>query len=209
MRVIISQSARLQWNTSKCKILCAPEVRPTDLCLSGAKFDYVQAKEYLGDQISGEGIADLASFERIHIAESRLQQLRGIGLFRPRVGIKRLLEVYGALVKPLWMYALPLKLLSGSVLEAADILLGQVTRWLIPRLQPHSRKIARRLLSIKMQPTTQTWGTIASYWEAQADSLHCDEATIRYVKTMETDYWILTTDNSLGGGLSRAAKIGK
>lgn len=91
---------------TKCHALAASEDIQAPLVLDGQELAYVPSADYLGVNISGEGITDVATIERLCSAGARLRQLKASGIRRPKMGIERLRKVYGALVRPVWTYAL-------------------------------------------------------------------------------------------------------
>lgn len=75
--------------------------------------------------------------------------LKAVGIARPRLSGGKLRRVYGALLRPVWTYAIQLAPYTDRVERAAADFLTQVTGWMHPKLLAHSRKQARRLLGLE------------------------------------------------------------
>lgn len=99
--------------------------------------------------MNAEGITDAATVERIAKAEARQRLLRGAGINRPKLGSVRLRMIYGALIEPVWTYALHVSQFSATVREKAAKLIDAATKWMSTNLPPKSRIRMRRLLALR------------------------------------------------------------
>lgn len=55
----------------KCKVLCAENAPREPLSLDGDVLEYVSSADYLGVKISGQGVTDLETLERVRKADGR------------------------------------------------------------------------------------------------------------------------------------------
>lgn len=164
----------LQWGLNKCHAIAAPGATQAELFLDGEALSYVRSAEYLGVDIDGQGVTDAATLERLCKASARIEQLKASGIRRPRVSMERLQRVYGALIRPMWTYAVHLAPFSHQLERAAADFLDKVTAWVYPKLPAHSRKRARRLLAIEdadVRRSMQMQGMVGRMQTAHQEAL--------------------------------------
>lgn len=134
----------------------------------------MDSAEYLGVDIDGQGATDAATLERLCKANAPIEQLKASGIRRPRVSMERLQRIYGALIRPMWTYAVHWAPFLHQLERAAAEFLDKVIGWLYPRLPKHSRKRARRLLAIEdadIRRSMQMWSMVSRMQAAHQEAL--------------------------------------
>lgn len=144
-----AEESGLKWGLNKCHALRAAGAPNVTLLLDGSTLSYASSAEYLGVDLDAQGVTDAATLERICRAGARLRQLKAAGVSRPRLGGAQLRRVYGALVRPVWRYAIHLAPFSDRIERQAADLMHQVVDWIFPKLPKHSKRRAKRLLALE------------------------------------------------------------
>lgn len=112
-----AETVGLRWNTAKCTIIAAEPLQSAEFYLQGESSEFMPSAAYLGVRMQVTGVSDSSTLERIRSAMARINQLKAIGLRRPRLGIKRIAYLYSVLIQPLWTYSIHLTPLTPAIEE--------------------------------------------------------------------------------------------
>lgn len=92
----------LVWNVAKSHIIAGEGDRWFDLLLSGSRLSFHDEADHLGVPMTNRGVPDTGLCRGMERAKQRIGWLQQIGVRRPRLSIRKIRDIFVALVRSQW-----------------------------------------------------------------------------------------------------------
>ncbi|KAI0562920.1 Endonuclease-reverse transcriptase [Gracilaria domingensis] len=136
---------KMTWGLPKCFVLQSQNGTPENFKLAGQSVQNVSSVEYLGVQLSAEGITEQRTVQRCEAAHLKLQELKNIGFWSQWLGVIRTIQLCKLVILPIAEYAI--------------------------HLTPHSEMLQKKYSSVQVAIRRMIIATVARRDEARAQKL--------------------------------------